>query len=259
MNTDLIDKAIDDFKGVWPEFIPEGRVLCHTETHGFCQGCWDSKFAVSDKDEFEARVAERQNKPSWDDAPDLARWVAQDCDGEWYFYEHKPTPVNDTSFVCNLGSESYSTKGEVIIPWQDTLEERPVDESKPTPVKDHPLKDEIEEKLNSGELVVNGAVESYKPEVGGTCEFRFRSASLSWSKCECLGIDNEYVWIRKSGIPGGGSVYSWGSIELRPIQSPKQQFVQAAMEINNRMIDADMNDTSLIFGAVFEELVDKPN
>ncbi|XQA74642.1 hypothetical protein ACM9XA_03635 [Xanthomonas sacchari] len=30
------------------------------------------------------------SKPSWDDAPDWAQWLAMDADGQWYWYESKP-------------------------------------------------------------------------------------------------------------------------------------------------------------------------
>jgi hypothetical protein len=30
------------------------------------------------------------NKPSWDDAPDWARWLARDASGDWYWYEFEP-------------------------------------------------------------------------------------------------------------------------------------------------------------------------
>jgi len=29
-------------------------------------------------------------KPSWDDAPSWAQWLALDGDGEWYWYEVEP-------------------------------------------------------------------------------------------------------------------------------------------------------------------------
>jgi len=32
--------------------------------------------------------------PSWKDAPDWANWLAQDSDGEWFWFEDKPTPAN---------------------------------------------------------------------------------------------------------------------------------------------------------------------
>lgn len=30
-------------------------------------------------------------KPSWDDAPDWAGWLAQDGTGAWFWYERRPT------------------------------------------------------------------------------------------------------------------------------------------------------------------------
>ena len=30
-------------------------------------------------------------KPSWDDAPEWAKFVAMDFDGEWYWHETRPT------------------------------------------------------------------------------------------------------------------------------------------------------------------------
>lgn len=29
-------------------------------------------------------------KPSWDDAPEWAKWLAVDPDGDWFWYENKP-------------------------------------------------------------------------------------------------------------------------------------------------------------------------
>lgn len=30
------------------------------------------------------------NKPSWNDAPEFAEYLAMDSDGTWYWYEFKP-------------------------------------------------------------------------------------------------------------------------------------------------------------------------
>ena len=43
------------------------------------------------KEQWLARRAELQNKPSWDDAPEWGEWLAQDDSGEWYWYASKPT------------------------------------------------------------------------------------------------------------------------------------------------------------------------
>lgn len=31
-------------------------------------------------------------KPSWDQAPSWAQWLAMDADGDWWWYEHEPEP-----------------------------------------------------------------------------------------------------------------------------------------------------------------------
>src|SRR6056297_3729034 len=37
------------------------------------------------------RLTELPKKPSWDDAPDWANWLAQDDEGQWFWYQHCPT------------------------------------------------------------------------------------------------------------------------------------------------------------------------
>jgi hypothetical protein len=32
-------------------------------------------------------------KPDWKDAPEWAMWLAQDEDGDWFWYENKPVRV----------------------------------------------------------------------------------------------------------------------------------------------------------------------
>ena len=49
------------------------------------------------------------SKPDWKDAPKWAKWVSQDTDGGWWWYECKPTwYVSDWfSSVGNYESVSY--------------------------------------------------------------------------------------------------------------------------------------------------------
>lgn len=68
-------------------------------------------------------------KPSWNDAPSWANYLAQDYNGTWYWYEAKP--------IYNRYLEHWfvtypygGTKRERYIPnpnlnWKETLEERP--------------------------------------------------------------------------------------------------------------------------------------
>ena len=77
------------------------------------------------KDQWLARRAELQNKPSWKDAPDWAEWLHQDGYGEWEFSEGKPTPY-DGLWLGEPCKRSLRAKvGEVLGDWRDTLEKRP--------------------------------------------------------------------------------------------------------------------------------------
>ena len=77
-------------------------------------------------DQWISRRAELQNKPSWDDAPEWANWLAQDEDGEWWFFSAKPK-VQSVSFdeQCSDIIAGYAKKGETLGDWRDTLEKRP--------------------------------------------------------------------------------------------------------------------------------------
>jgi hypothetical protein len=61
-------------------------------------------------------------KPNWSTAPDFARYLAMDDDGEWYWYEEKPTiELNDIWHTCGRHQLALCPPS-----WRDTLEERPV-------------------------------------------------------------------------------------------------------------------------------------
>lgn len=61
-------------------------------------------------------------KVNWDEAPEWANWVAQDEDGEWWWFEDKPN-FDDTFWAvadgkCELVEDS-------ALDWKTTLEKRP--------------------------------------------------------------------------------------------------------------------------------------
>jgi len=61
-------------------------------------------------------------KPSWDDAPEWAQWLAMDADGEWAWYELQPSKALAHDFWVGAGRcEAASTN----IGWVETLEPRP--------------------------------------------------------------------------------------------------------------------------------------
>ena len=62
-------------------------------------------------------------KPNWSDSPAWANYLAQDEEGNWFWYASKPTPCKHV-----WGTENdLCTGADVRNPnWRDTLEERPV-------------------------------------------------------------------------------------------------------------------------------------
>lgn len=65
-------------------------------------------------------------KPSWDDAPSYARWLCQDQDGRWVWFQCKPVvgkDGRDWRQGRRVGSWDYA---DVVSPnWRNTLERRP--------------------------------------------------------------------------------------------------------------------------------------
>lgn len=65
-------------------------------------------------------------KPDWKHAPEWARWLCQDRNGRWIWFEYKPK-ARPASFEWingrRIGSWEYA---EMVIPnWNQTLEPRP--------------------------------------------------------------------------------------------------------------------------------------
>ena len=82
------------------------------------------------KDQWLARRAELQNKPSWDDFGESAKFMAQDSDGAWMAFESEPAANyhvwSSTRGWCGYAREGRDRcRGEVLGDWRDTLERRP--------------------------------------------------------------------------------------------------------------------------------------
>lgn len=74
-------------------------------------------------------------KPDWEDAPDWAEWLAQDKDGEWYWYEQKPSRC-ETYWKQVYYSTRFMLAGQqptqdLDQDWADSLERRPQPEPEP--------------------------------------------------------------------------------------------------------------------------------
>ena len=82
------------------------------------------------KQQWLARRAELQNKPSWDDFGESAKFMAQDSDGAWMAFEIEPTAKSHVWSAmrgwCGYAREgSDRCCGEVLGDWRGTLEKRP--------------------------------------------------------------------------------------------------------------------------------------
>ncbi len=63
------------------------------------------------------------NKPSWDQAPEWANYLAMDKDGEWYWFEDEPIK-SITTWIDRSGKIEYHNETP-IYDWEETLEKRP--------------------------------------------------------------------------------------------------------------------------------------
>ncbi len=63
-------------------------------------------------------------KPSWDDAPEWAKWLAMDANGIWYWHALEPKAMYETDdFWSSNGA--FQQAGFTQNNWKDTSERRP--------------------------------------------------------------------------------------------------------------------------------------
>jgi hypothetical protein len=86
-------------------------------------------------EQYLARRAELQNKPSWKDAPEWANWLCQRDDGMWFWCIEEPRVSEDgweTRHEARAAHPSGNQVPENLLgDWRDTLEQRPADLSEP--------------------------------------------------------------------------------------------------------------------------------
>ena len=63
-------------------------------------------------------------KPSWDDAPEWAQWLAMDEDGRWWWYEEKPLPQRDYFYWLGGKMEESLPVLDKSMAWDESLEKR---------------------------------------------------------------------------------------------------------------------------------------
>lgn len=64
-------------------------------------------------------------KPDWKDAPEWARYLAVDSDGDWYWYNLQPRTGENRWFFSSPNGLLKLAYLEESHGWRDSLEERP--------------------------------------------------------------------------------------------------------------------------------------
>lgn len=122
---------------VWPA----GAAFVRIHTNGnepvfvteFGAACGGDVFTRS---QWLARRADLQNKPSWDDAPEWANWMAQSPRGHWEFFSANPRANH--LWMYSVGERSLANDianpGAILGDWRNTLERRPESPEKFKPI-----------------------------------------------------------------------------------------------------------------------------
>lgn len=208
------------------------------------------------KKQWLARRAELQNKPSWEDAPEWAEWIAKDSPDKdeisaWWWYADKPVAMKNKWQVSTDGRAMMAAGCNCdIADWRDTLERRPVDLSEPAVTellqgsvdnvlaavlelksdgfKFEPLTS-IEDNQEQGMNQENGWLERGElPPVGTVCEYTL-GAGAPWYQCEIKYVIRDVGVVMKR-IPCGSEQYCGllqkYPVSFRPIRTDRDKAIE---------------------------------
>lgn len=189
------------------------------------------------KKEWLSRRAELQNKPSWDDAPEWARWLAQDSWGCWGWFLYCPIK-QPLAWIAINGYYSINSPGaEVLGDWRDTLERRPEQQEEFQPF--------ISIEDNQEQIMGNKQGNSWHergelPPVGVSCEF-IRHDDVHWhdklttgsrvkilahySPCDDGAMVAVFSFDASGDVETGSEVDQGVGLCFRPIRTEHDQLV----------------------------------
>lgn len=61
--------------------------------------------------------------PDWNKAPMWAQYVAMDANGEWWWYEFKPTPIKGEEYFLAVGKHERAILRH--SGWKKSIQQRP--------------------------------------------------------------------------------------------------------------------------------------
>ena len=218
-------------------------------------------------DQWLARRAELQNKPSWEDAPEWAEWVAQDDDGEWKWLGSNPSKyingwtANKLSCCKKMGSYgSVIEKGTILGDWRDTIEKRP-EKFKPSIEEANRLAQEfkpftsIEDNQEQEMKQDSGWFERGElPPVGTVCEVLWNEGRMEYLRTKVFGVNEHGQPIHR--FDEGPNKFEYqadplvtilGTRVFRPIRTERDVLI----EIIKKTDDTDDKITNAILAAGF--------
>ena len=179
--------------------------------------------------DWQAARDELIGKPGWESAPDWAQHLAQDSDGEWWWFEVEPE--NDHECFYSSEAEDRASTGYVIGDWRNTLERRPTAPSTKT-------KAAIEEANSMSDQQWRGP-EDGLPPVGQWCEFKYREdPKFVGRMCKVLGFspDSDEAWLHLDGNESS-NIYDLSKFEFRPLRTEEDKAVEEWCDLISDSVD----------------------
>lgn len=205
----------------------------------------DCPWVRIEKQEWLARRAGLQNKPSWDDFGESAKFMAQDSDGAWMAFESEPAAKSHVWSAmrgwCGYAREGRDRcRGEVLGDWRDTLEKRPEELQPFTSIEDN------QEKAMKQD---NGWHERRElPPVGERCVALLGIAPKA--NCEVIAKTERQMVVKWEENGMMDVIDLDVHVEFRPVRTERDMLLSIIVEEMNRY-DTDEKLADAILAAGF--------
>lgn len=223
---------------VWPDGMREVLVCYPRNVDTLIWSCVSSNAGWITKDQWLARRAELQNKPSWKGAPERAEWLAQDEDGEWKWLAGLPGKYVDGWTAVKIKG---CCKGLALGGWRDTLEKRPEQKAFQPFIS---IEDNQDQKMKQD----NGWFERGDlPPVGIEIEAWFDDGRECWHKADVIGYSLQEERVLAVSLKGTHDRKLVWVHHFRPIRTDRDVLI----EIIKKTDDTDDKIADAILAAGF--------